>query len=145
MFTGEGRLIYDPYARIKSAPWWMILKTDEGIIEYYQHWLKKHYDVGFERTVWGSHISVVRGQEPPNKAAWAKYKNEKIQFTYSNRVYRAHWFFCIDAYSPRLEEIRVELGLKPQPKHGLHLTVGRMQKEYMEKANERRKKYLITT
>ena len=40
MFQSKGRLIYDPYARIKQEKWWAILKTDEGILEYYQKQLK---------------------------------------------------------------------------------------------------------
>lgn len=142
MFNSTGHLIYDPYARISQDPWWLILKTDKGLMEYYQHWIKRHYDVTFENTVWGSHISVVRGQKPPNEKAWGKYKNEKISFTYSNRIYRAHWFYCVDVYSDRLEEIREELGLPKQPKHGFHLTIGRINKIQLEKANTERKKYL---
>ena len=108
MFSGEGKLIYDPYARIKQDQWWAILKTDESIVDYYQHLIRQHYDVKFEKTVWGSHISVVRGQKPRDCLLWNKYKGEKIPFTYSNMVYRKHWFFCVDAQSERLEEIRRE-------------------------------------
>lgn len=143
MFESTGTLIYDPKARIKQEPWWLILKTDKGILDYYQSQIKQHFDVGFEKTVWGSHISVVRGDNPPKKEAWGKYKNEKIKFTYTNQVYRAHWFFCIDAYSERLEEIRMELGLPKLPKFGFHLTIGRLNKQYLKEANERRNK--ITT
>lgn len=109
-------------------------------MEYYQHWIKKNYDVAFEKTVWGSHISVVRGDEPLKKEAWNKYKNEKVPFTYSNKIYRVHWFFCVDVYSERLEEIRTELGLSRIPKHGFHLTIGRMNKQYLKDANERRRR-----
>ena len=143
MFTASGKLIYDPKARIKPAPWWLILKTDKGLMEYYQHWIKQHYDVGFEKTVWGSHISVIRGDEPLNKEAWGKYNNEVIPFTYTNRIYRVHWFFCVDAYSPRLEEIRAELGLPKLPKYGFHITIGRLNKAYLKAADERRKQLII--
>lgn len=145
MFNGTGRLIYDPYARIKKDPWWMIVKTDEGIVQYYQNWIKQHYDVGFEKTVWGSHISAVRGQEPPNKKDWGKYKNEEIPFTYTNKIYRAHWFYCVDAYSERLEQIREELGLPKLPKFGFHLTVGRLNKQYLKEANDKRSKLMGLT
>lgn len=137
MFTSTGKLIYDPYARIKQAPYWSILKTDEEIIRYYKAMIAQLYDVSFEKTVWGSHISVIRGTAPPNKSQWKKYQNETISFQYTNRVYRAHSFFCIDAYSPRLEEIRVELGLSPTPKAGFHITIGRLNLQYFKNKQEK--------
>ena len=118
----------------------MILKTGEGILQYYQHWLKKVYDMHFIRTVWGSHISVNRGVEPPNPKKWGKYEGEWINFTYTNRIYRAtDIFLCVDAYSPRLEEIRVELGLQPQPNYGFHLTIGRLDKRHHFKNEQQNK------
>lgn len=139
MFESTGTLVYDPYARIKAAPWWLILKTDKGIIDYYQYQIKQLYDVQFEKTIWGSHISVVRGQCPPNIRVWNKYKNEKIPFTYTNNIYRSSWFFCVDAYSTRLEEIRAELGLSNTPKFGFHITIGRLQKAYLKEVEDKRK------
>jgi hypothetical protein len=133
MFQGHGKLIYDPRARIRFEPWWCILKTDEELVRYYQYWIKQHYDVKFEKTVWGSHISVNRAVKPPNPAFWKKYKNEIIPFTYTNRVYRVHWFLCVDAYSTRLEDIREELGLPRLPPYGFHLTIGRLNKVYHTK------------
>ncbi len=140
MFQGQGRLIYDPKARIKKEPWWLILKTDEGLVDYYQHWIKQHYDVGFEKTVWGSHISVIRKEEPPNKDLWKKYDGEIVPFTYTNLVYRVHWFFCVNIQSTRLEDIRQELGLSRLPRFGFHLTIGRLNKQYLQNANINRRR-----
>lgn len=135
MFTSAGKLMYDPHKSgkriIKASDWWIILKTDEGIVDYYKHWIRKHYDVKFENTIWGSHISVNRGVVPPKKELWNKHKGEMVEFTYTNRVYRVNdIFFCVDAYSTRLEEIRLELGLSKQPNYGFHLTIGRLNKQY---------------
>jgi len=129
--------MYEPHKAvkrvIKPANWWMILKTDEGIIDYYKYWLKTKYDIRFEKTIWGSHISVNRGFTPPKKELWGKYEGEEIEFSYSNRIYLVNQiFFCIDAYSARLEEIRLEMGLMKQPNHGFHITVGRINKQYSE-------------
>ena len=142
MFESTGKLIYDPHARIKQAPNWLILRTDEEILRYYQHWIKKELalDLGgirrapikFETTVWGSHISVHRGTTIPNQHLWKKHQGENIKFTYSNRVYHINnWFFCVDAYSERLEEIRTELGLSKTPPYGFHVTIGRVNKQYL--------------
>ena len=133
--------MYDPHKSgrriIKSSDWWIILRTDEGLIEYYKYLIGRKWDVKFEQTIWGSHISVNRGVAPPNKELWGKYKGEKVEFQYTNNIYRANdLFFCIDAYSKRLEEIRVELGLTPQPKYGFHLTIGRINKLYAEERQQ---------
>jgi hypothetical protein len=133
MFTSVGKLMYDPHKSgiriIKPSDHWIILKTGEGIVEYYKWWLHKLYQLKFEKTIWGSHISVNRGVRPPNKNLWGKYEGEQIEFTYTNRIYRANEiFFCVDAYSKRLEEIRLELGLSAQPNYGFHLTVARLNK-----------------
>ncbi|WP_394999921.1 hypothetical protein [Acinetobacter sp.] len=137
MFTSVGKLIYDPHKTgiriIKSADWWMILKTDEGIVEYYKYWIRKYHNVKFEQTIWGSHISVNRGFPPPNKTLWGKHTGEEIEFTYSNRIYLANdIFFCVDAYSARLEEIREELGLTRLPNYGFHVTIGRLDSKYKD-------------
>lgn len=138
MFKSTGRLIYDPYARIKQEKWWAILKTDEEIIRYYQKQLKELFDLRFEKTVWGSHISVIRGEEPKNKDKWAKHTKSQIPFNYSNRIYRKHYFFCVDVTSVELEDIRVELGLPKLPKTGFHLTIGRIDKKYMQEVDNYR-------
>lgn len=142
MFKSKGKLSYDPPARIKAEPWWLILRTDKSIIDYYQYWIQKHYDLQFEKTVWGSHISVNRGVVPPNPSAWKKYKSEQIDFEYTNRIYRKHWFFCVDAYSKRLEEIREELGLPKLPPAGFHLTIGRISKPYLQRKKEKWEQFL---
>ena len=76
-----------------------------------------------QATLWGSHITVIRDEEPLNKELWKKYEGELIEFTYSpmaecNRYY--HW---IPITCPRLDEIRTELGL-PKPEYPYHLTFG---------------------
>lgn len=133
MYRSTGVLEYDPHARIKSEPWWCILRTDPEIVRYYQWWLKKRYKLGFEKTIWGSHISVNRGAEPLHKRFWKKYKGKKIQFTYDNEIYQPNpKFFCVNAYSTQLEEIREELGLSRLPPFGFHITIGRITPEYVK-------------
>jgi hypothetical protein len=136
MFESTGRLVYDPAARIKPEPYWLILKTDRELVHYYQHWIKQNYDLKFVSTVWGSHVSVVRGTKPNNLRVWNKYQGKQITFKYSNNIYRKHWFFCIDVQCPELEDIREELGLSRVPASGFHLTVGRIDRPYILRKQE---------
>lgn len=134
MFSAKGTLVYDPESRIVFEPWWLLLKTDKSILDYYQHWIKSIYDVDFIRqTVWGPHVSVNRGDIPPDIMKWRKYDGEVVDYKYSNRIYRKHWFFCVEVYSTRLEDIREEMGLSRLPPKGFHMTIGRIDKTYLER------------
>ena len=146
---GTGTLRYDPYrGDMKSnTDWWLIVDTDPEIVRYYaQQVMANPAAFGETKIVllkpsWGSHISVVRGEEPRGnfKKLWKKYGSEKIKFEYSHVVRRSgdttpsfhldHFWF-VDVWCDRLNEIRSELGLKAHYDDGRpfhhHLTVGRI-------------------
>lgn len=124
MWDSTGKLIYDPKLSKFFKPWWMILKCDDGIIEYYQHWLKRE---GHEIIVpaWGAHVSVIRGEEPSNKDAWKRYKDADIAFKSDGYLHSNEWYWWIKVESPQLEGIRQELGLQPMPEYDFHITIGK--------------------
>jgi hypothetical protein len=106
---------------------WAILQCDLETVVYYHWWLER-FGVKVNLPVWKSHVSVVRGEELPNPEAWGDYQDEEIEFWYSpSEIYWNGEYWWIDVYSPRLEAIRQELGLSPQPEYSLHWTIG---KEY---------------
>jgi hypothetical protein len=110
-----------------------MLKTDEGLIDYYQYWIKKKYDVKFERTVWGSHITVCYGEEPLYKQYWNHQNKRWFDFSYTNEIHRKQWFFYINIKCVELERLRIKLGLPATPDCGFHITVGRVNKDYNNK------------
>lgn len=57
------------------------------------------------------HISVIRKTILEPSDLWGKYEGESVQFYYSNNIRRDNWYYWLDAYSQRLEEILAELGL----------------------------------
>ncbi len=160
MFKSYGYLKYDPSNReTRTEPWWALLKCDYGLVNYYRYMIKKNQamevysdvwsrdieinkrwpvkvlDSRLHLSAWGPHISVTRGEAPPNPKLWGKYENEKIEFTYDPRYLNTNGrHYWIRAVSPRLEEIRRELGLTPQPTYydrsgklrvnPFHLTIG---------------------
>jgi len=143
MFQSTGRLIYDPYARIKFEPYWLILKTSSELNAYYQSMILQKYDVRFKQTVWGSHISVVRGTVPPKLDLWNRYQGKVIKFSYSNDIrYSAGGFFHIPVESKELEEIRISLGLTPRPSPNFHLTIGRVNKVTLARKKELWERYV---
>ena len=166
-FKSFGYLKYDPNnLKTRFKPWWALLKCDEGLTAYYRGWIGKEFGYNLRsdnwmgkaglnispnklwpvtqhgvqttRSAWGSHISIIRGERPADKSLWKKYENKKIWFEYNPEYLNhngKHWW--IKAISPQLEEIRIELGLTPQPTYRcrnsgkmkvnpFHLTIGHM-------------------
>lgn len=162
-----GYLRYDPKHRAtKFKPWWLLLQCDDGLTAYYRDWIQREYShdipshqwlekaaidpkvnvswpitqhgVRVTRSAWGSHVSVVRGERPTDERLWKKYNRKKIWFEYDPEYLNTngkHWW--IRVASPQLEEIRLELGLTPQPTfwhrgaketrvNPFHLTIGHM-------------------
>jgi len=140
-FTGSGVLQYNPYRGTmkKNIDWWLVVKTDPELVRYYSYQVKKN-PVYFNETYinilnpsWGSHISVVRGEEPNDKFKqfWKKYDGHIINFTYSGLVKSSqNKFWFLDVWCDKLNEIRSELGLKIKYDNGnlfhYHLTIGKI-------------------
>jgi len=131
-FESTGTLIYDPHGRNVSTankvsdPWWLLLMCDNEIIRYADWWLKKQWVYTYGYSLYGSHISVVKGEKPVNKAAWKKYHGKKIKFQYSNAINDngKHWWHFVKC--DELGKIRTELGLPEKPPFfRYHITVGR--------------------
>jgi len=106
---------------------WIILQCDLETTMYYQWWLA-HHGIKVNLPIWKSHISVVRGEDLPNPAPWGRYEGNKVDFSYQiSDIWWNGSYWWINIRSSRLEEIRSELGLDPQPKYKFHWTIG---KEY---------------
>lgn len=163
MLQSFGYLNYDPKNILtRYEDWWLILRCDEGLTAYYRKWVEREYPIKVDsqdwlkkaeldenqsswlitqhgvkinKSVWGSHVSVIRGEVPRNKSVWSKYQNKKIMFEYDPAYLNTngkHWWFRI--FSPQLEQIRKELGLTSQPRsfnsngksylNPFHITIG---------------------
>jgi hypothetical protein len=57
-----------------STRWWLIIDCDPELGRFLRHL----YTIACHRTraaqapLWGTHISVIRGEVPPNQAAWGR-------------------------------------------------------------------------
>lgn len=78
------------------------------------------------------HVTVVRHEIPPQTAAWGRHEGEEIEFEYDPFVFDDGTYFWVQVRCPRLEEVRIELGLPPMSTwtrppdlaDTFHLTVG---------------------
>ena len=134
MIKTTGKLAYDPTRqefRKTHKTRTLILELPHDQMDlYYQWFLTKKYGqwIAMQRPMWGLHVTVVRGDEHISKeklGLWKKYQGQSIEVMYDPERIKCHWkFWSVPVKSPRLEEIRAELGLKAF--HDFHITVGRM-------------------
>lgn len=119
MFHSKGQLIY--HSR------WVILECPQDILEYYWQWVYKQKGIKLHKPRFGSHISVIRGNEECNRTSilYKKYHENHIEFQYSNILETNGDYWWLPVKSEILEEVREELGLIRLPDFGFHLTIGR--------------------
>lgn len=134
MFKSHGILQYDPKADAsKYSAWWCKLDVHPSIVRYYQAWIEKTHGYTVNTPIWKAHITVIRGETPAKPWFWKKYQGEKVEFEYSPDLKSSPLYFWLTAYSPRLEEIRTELGMKPQPRVPFHITIGNVKNKVAER------------
>jgi len=126
-FEAVSTLIVDPKLKGESHsnPWWLIAESDIGIIEYYRAQTMKQYKIRLDPPGYGSHVSIVRGEEPINKEFWHTLNGREVQFRYTHLVYTNGFHWWLNVLCPEYDEIRVQLGFPPEGR-SLHLTVGRV-------------------
>lgn len=125
-FKSVGRLEYH------ENPYKVIVRVDPGISNYYYYQITQLAHIDIQRQRWAPHISVVRKEMPRFLNFWKKYEGAKIPFEYEYYVYNDNRYYWLNVYSPKLEEIRKELGLTrvsaitrgPDGKHRFHITIG---------------------
>jgi hypothetical protein len=121
-----GILEFDPKSGTKHfEPWWALLNCDDGIAEFYA-WLLKGYGLVADTfKLWGTHVSVIKGQEPAIKAKWGSAQGRAVEYWYTNQI---RWdngkHAWLDVYSEEMSQIREEMGLSPKVRY--HLTIGRL-------------------
>lgn len=78
----------------------------------------------------GTHVSLLKGDSPPNPEYWGKYEGFEVEFHFNHLIrYDNGKHAWTDVYSEDLSAIREELGFPP--KFWYHLTVGRLVRPYV--------------
>lgn len=127
-----GKLIYSPRSHLGSNEKWLVLMCDDEISKYYRYLFEKEYPFlnaerhgKLTRPVWGTHISIIRGEYVPNYKLWRLDENKLIEFEYEGGVIDNGEYYWLKVNCPLLSELRKKYGLSPEPRFGFHLTVGR--------------------
>lgn len=131
-FKSIGKLIYSPRTHLASSDRWLVVMCDDEISKYYRHLYSKEYpylnsgrSTKLTRPVWGTHISVIRGEKIPNPQIWRIDENKIVDFTYEAGVIDNQEYFWLKVSCPYLGSLRQKMGLPKEPRFGFHLTIGR--------------------
>ena len=81
-----------------------VLDIDPEIVNYYYNLIPEYYNVN--RQKYSSHITVIRSFEEP-KFKLSMLEGHKVQFEYDGIIHYDHKYFWINAYSRKLEMIRL--------------------------------------
>lgn len=122
-----GKLIYTPKTHLASSDKWLVLMCDDEISKYYRHLFYKEFPWNgkLTRPVWGTHISVIRGEYVPRHDLWKMDANKLVEFEYEPGVQDNGEYYWLKVRCDYLCDLRSKYGLTPKPKFGFHLTIGR--------------------
>jgi hypothetical protein len=127
-----GKLVYSPRSHLGSNDKWLVLMCDDEISLYYRSLYTKAYPYvngdrsgKLTRPVWGTHVSVIRGERIPNMNLWGLDSNKIVEFEYEPGVLDNGEYYWLKAKCPYLSQIREKYGLSKEPRFGFHLTIGR--------------------
>jgi hypothetical protein len=131
MFKSTGKIVYSPDSHLGSSKNWAILKCDDNIGAYYRSLYQQQYKAlngGYKlriiKPIFGAHISYIRNSDTPNLKYWGKNEGKIIEFKYQPGVLDNGKYFWLKIECPFLSELRMQLGLSPQPLYAFHLTIG---------------------
>ena len=96
------------YSHAGDAGFKLIVEVDPGIASLYRALIPPYIQLNPQR--YAAHISVVRHEHTINEH-WGKYEGEEIDFEYDTHIHHGKVYWWLNAFSTRLEEIRIELGL----------------------------------
>lgn len=125
MFTSSGKLVVHPKDRSTwPQPLWVVLHVEDDLGDYFLALTKQETKAWYQlqKPSWKHHISAVRGEIEVVPGQEFSFDNEEVEFSYDSNVYQAGGHFCVNVQCPRIADIRISLGLSPEPLIPLHLT-----------------------
>lgn len=107
-----------------SAKSWLYIECCPELGAYYRSFYQKQvYYYISHPTIWGPHISIVRGNFSDD-SQYLPYLGKEIEFYYNNKIGTNAKHFWLPVMCDEAEMIRWELGLPLIPEAPFHLTFG---------------------
>ena len=126
----QGALAYNLPPRRSTKPYnkrsLVATLPDDDLDLLYQWFVIRQYGqaLHLNRPIFGTHVTVVRPDEDvPKMTLWGKYEGVRVNVEYDVELRNHFGFWSLPVYSNYFQEIRLELGLHPEP--DFHITIGR--------------------
>lgn len=107
----------------------VILKLDNGVVEYYSWWLRRKYGIQVSLPAWGAHITVVSDKDRVKDGIafdTLKKRFEGKILSVSHDVYlKKKWQFWVLDVIPTQEMLQVRRDLGLNEDFPFHITIGR--------------------
>jgi hypothetical protein len=114
-----------------TTRWWLLIDCDPDLGRYLRHlyhaasyWTRKP-----RAPLWGPHVSVIRGEEPPRKEGWERLAGAQVEFEYEPEVRETDGYLWVPVGCELALQHREELGLVREPEPPLHLTIGNLKQD----------------
>lgn len=105
---------------------WLVAHIVDDLGDYYYDIYERairSYGLDIQKPSWGSHISIVRGEEIPNLDYWDTLHEKDIAFKF-NPFFRTNGkHVWLDIHCPSMFDIRRGLGLRARPEYSFHMTI----------------------
>ena len=119
--------IHQTVGTVKYSHDWLVIDTDDEICRYYAAIVEKNFGVKLHwKSMWGGHVSVIRGEELlANADKWGHDEGREVVINYSHDIYTngQHWWLNVKA--KEITDLRTFYGL-PENDRNIHLTIGRI-------------------
>jgi hypothetical protein len=111
--------------KLKIFTKWMLLECDDNIGAMYRalYALDYFYKPRIQKPLWGSHISVIRGETVLDEQTKSKWQDKYIEYSYLPEIQTNGVHFWLPVICPILSGIRKQFGLGVTPVP-YHLTIG---------------------
>lgn len=125
-FETTGTIVYDPLrpGMKRKTHKWAIIKTCPGITEYYRSQLQSRFHMTVHQPAWGSHVSIVRGEDTKlARKYWKHLDGKKVKLVYTHDIFWNEEHAWVNVHCDEFFEIREMMKLPTD--WGAHLTIGR--------------------
>lgn len=119
---------YFAKGKVRYKDNWVVIECSFDIVNYYKWWVEKLSWKKISTSYHKPHITVLAGKHelPKDRTNWGKHEGKIVEFKYFTTIYTDNkkQYYWLIVECPMVAEIRTSLGLKPNLKWPLHLTVG---------------------
>lgn len=109
-----------------STRWWLIIDGDPELGRYLRHqfWLAHRRVRSLQSPLWGTHVSVIRGEAPVDAARWGREDGQRVTFEIDPVPQETRGYVWYPVRCDAVLDLRERLGLPREPVPPLHLTIG---------------------